>query len=413
MYKQDTFSAPMILNTVVATVLGLHRNTSKKPPFIPSTVWYTRLHELLTMDTIDQTAWIDTHMPLCLLSFCEYLCKVIPICFPCEYEALLQHFAMHPFFHDSCHFFDMFRQMIHPDQSWETILHKAQEVYEKLHRLYKAKCRSRRTVLFKHSQNQQSTPNLSSAQEIIDQLTQPMIRLYPIHYLFPKQLKTEYASLQCPIQNTCLLHFISVHPLPGDIQAEQLAIAEAQASLCQRRAYMKRTLFLCLLCEYRHKHSVLRYSVHSTQLVCEECQSDACVVGIDTVGRVVRVNQRQFIYTLCCGTVGLYCGRMQHWTANGNRKTLDHEKRYNTVFPESIPQSLLQIVPRKMGLHVPICNHLQKKQKEKKEHSKKCSYCKLASTGEPTEVFDTKSRGMKTVYCCMKHGRKKPFVSSV
>ena len=396
----NDYSAPIILNIVFGFLLGLYPDTTKKPHFLIRAHIFTRIHILLTMDMTQQTEWVRSHTFLCYLALCEYISKVLPVFFPVEYDAVVSNFPVKAFFTETHFFYDAFRQehLDNGDESWDIWNDKAKSLYDKLHRVYKSKCRCR-TILYKryHSMRNHVPPLVYS--EIANQLRFPVIHLYPYHDEYPKQTVNEYQTLGCMISNHSLSKFISVHTLPANIQLEQLRLYEQQANCCQQLALMRRTLSLCLYCEYKNKHSNLRISVLDQSLLCEECQSGACVISMDTLGRVLQIYDKQFLYSTCCGRVVMYS------TSHTCYKRKKNE--YNTVTSEDLINFLgKKIMEEYLMLPHTLCPHdrpVMMRGKTASAQRVNCTFCKAEAMENTFELFDLERRSMRECFCCVRH----------
>lgn len=412
--KDHDVTVPVILNIILVFFLGLFPNTNKTPPFSTRVEIYVRMHELLTQTMQQQLQWVQGNIYICYLAMSEYLCKVLPCFFPVEYEVVKTIFPVGSFFTETLVFYDIFRQdsLEFGTETWDKLNTAAKECYEKLHRVYRSKCRCKNmnTSLRKKHLNMHTF----TIQDIHDQLHQKVIRLYPFHSSYPNQLISEYEILGIKFSGFCLSNYVSVHDLPGNIQQEQLKIFHRQAGVCQRRAHMRRMLYVCLYCEIRNKTSLLRLKVGGNTMVCEECATDACVIGIDTIGRVVSINTKQFFYSLCCGCVVLYQGTMGHWTVPVTRKRLDYEKIYNLMNAEDFILNKGKINLIECGcVDVEECVHTKKKNKEKKRTKSVCFICKTVALPDVYEYFDLGTRKMHLLYCCQKHTPNHDWLKNV
>ena len=259
-------SYPVLLHLVLALCLGLYPSTSKKPSFVMRAHFFARVHSLLTLPSLQQQRWIEEHFVLVQLAMSEYLSKILPLFFPVETDMLVETYHVQAFFYDSSTLYDQFRQSEGNGTfpSWGQLRSKAEGIFDKLHRLYKSKCRSK--------------PNGFPAPPVLQNFTLESIRVQLesrvlVSYHDHRKLSDEYRILGVPVgDGPCLSQFLSVHPLPPNLQQQQLAVFEKQRNVCERQALMNRTLFVCLYCEFHNRFSTLRLSILTGKMVCEDCR---------------------------------------------------------------------------------------------------------------------------------------------
>lgn len=383
MLKQPVASfddtVPALLNIVLGFLLGLCPQTVKTPPFVVRTLLYMRVHRLLTARQDHQFTWVKDHQFLCCLALCEYVCKLLPLYMPIEYAILTNTFPVQPFFQETPMFYDIFRQenLLNGDETWDDLETKAKALYEKIHRMYKSRCRNRGSTHLRVAYATKSTRTLHF-DEIAEQLHCPVIQKYQCHRELPKQILNEYATLGCNLSKDSLCNYLFVDMLPSNILERQLQIIARQAAVCQRQAYMHRMLFICVFCEHNSRKTMLRICVQTQQLVCEECKSAKCVIGIDTVGRVVRSNYKQYFFSPCCGRVVSYA------TSTKSPMDMSAEQMALSIFEER-------------------CPHVVEKSKKKRFSKQSCSFCKASATPATFYFFDVNMRDMRLSYCCQRH----------
>ena len=395
-YKQTEgdMSASCILNIVLGLLLGLFPDTSKCPPFPIRVRLYARIHQLLTVFHHEQKHWIQTNSFLCCLALCEYISKAMPLFTPAEHECLVNHFPVSNFFTGTSVFFDGFRQDMLEDgsETWESLNTTAKTIYNRLHRAYKTKCRFRNVLNKRFQMHQRSASLEMTHSDILAQLRKPALVLYPLHFTNPKQLITDFQQLHCDARSVCVCKLVQVAPLPFNIYQDQMYVYSKQAAHCQRQAYMRRNLFLCLFCELQNKASRLRICVNNSEtagLICEHCNSSSCVVSIDTMGRVVRINQKQYLYSSCCGRVVVYSITDDHFPT--------------ITSPEMIQNIGLLRLSDALQSDQHSCLHKQLVLKEKKKEKMLCFICGNAALPLPYTFVDLETLENRTVHCCQSH----------
>ena len=303
----DLPSAPLLLNILLATLLGLYPRSVKQPPFPVRVHLFRRVHAALTLDEPSQLALLSRIQPLLVLALTEYLCHVLPACMPAENAALRAAFPVEPFFAAAAPLFDVFRQD-HIDsglEPWDALARAAQDAHERLARTYRSKCRMppppRRPPLAELA----ADPAALCAAALA---ARPLVR-YPSAADVAVR-RAEYAILlgSAALAETAVIHsLVTVDPLPANITRLQLAALDALSQRCQRRARVRRTHYLCLLCERRGRKASPRLCSRTFRIVCRTCDDNPdSIVPIDTVGRIVTVRARQLIFAPCCATVRDY-----------------------------------------------------------------------------------------------------------
>jgi hypothetical protein len=303
----DSASAPLLLNILLATLLGLYPQSVKQPPFPVRVALFRRVHAAITLDGPSQMALLTRIQPLLVLALTEYLCHILPRHMPSEYDALRAAFPVDPFFATAAPVFDLFRQD-HIDsgaEPWDTLARAAQDLHERLTRTYRSKCRlpppPRRAPLA-------DLPADPAAFCVAALDAHPLVR-YPCTDDIAVR-RAEYAILlnSAALAEAAVVHsLVTVAPLPANITRLQEAALDALSQRCQRRARVRRTHYLCLLCERRGRKASPRLCSRTFRIVCRTCNdSPDSIVPIDTVGRIVTIRSRQLIFAPCCATVRDY-----------------------------------------------------------------------------------------------------------
>jgi hypothetical protein len=218
----DRASTSIALNLVLATLLGLYPSCVKHPPFPVRAALYARVHALLTSDGDSQAAFALKHQPLLILALSEYACYVLPAFLPSEHASLCAAHSVDPFFSAGPALFDLFRQdhVDNGSESWASLSSAAQEIHERLTRVYRSKCRmppqQRRAALADVTQ-----AHLEAA------LDAPRITPCPCHRTNGTLLREEYAVLlgDKSLAETASLHaLVRTAPLPGNIRRMQVFV---------------------------------------------------------------------------------------------------------------------------------------------------------------------------------------------
>jgi hypothetical protein len=81
---QYTDSQEILLNLVLALLLGLFPGSPKKPGFSIRAVLWGRVHALLTDSRERQTAFLEAHQDILTLACMEYLARLLPLYMPAQ-----------------------------------------------------------------------------------------------------------------------------------------------------------------------------------------------------------------------------------------------------------------------------------------------------------------------------------------
>ena len=304
----DTASAPILLNILLATLLGLYPRSVKQPSFPVRVALFRRVHAALTLDAPDQLALLKRVQPLLMLALTEYICHVLPRYMPAEYDALCAAFPVGPFFVAAAPLFDLFRQD-HIDsgaEPWAALAAAAQEFHDRLTRIYRSKCR------LPPPRKRAAAPAAALDRDVLaGALRAHALVRYPCTE-DPAVRRAEYAIFlsSASLAEAAVIHsLVTVAPLPANIARLQEAALAALSQHCQRRARVRRTLYICLLCERRGRKATPRLCSRTFRIVCQTCGDNPdSIIPIDTLGRIVTLPRagRQLVFAPCCATVRDY-----------------------------------------------------------------------------------------------------------
>jgi hypothetical protein len=394
----DAATCWILLNLLLGTLLGLYPSNVKRPPF-PARVWlYTRVHMILTSPRADQSTFILTHMGLFQVAVAEYLCHVVPMFFTPEFDALVS--ALPPlllFFHQGGVLVDAFRQeaIDKGDESWEDMCAHADSTYERISRIYKAKCRSTPTPrhFLQHSKKQilqcrrhVKVPGDITKEEMRTAMGTPVIRRYPFHDHIQNALPSEYRTLTNTDYRMSFIHsIVDVTLLSLETRnAQEHKVAEMEGR-CAYLAQMRRTMLLCLFCERAKAKKNMCICNRTERAICKE-HGSGCVVEINMLGKIVRVHGTQYIFTMCCGTI-------QEYAADGSE--LMHSNYDEANADEDFS-------------HRRCCSHVRQAQQHHppKSHPKirpECDYCHGTALQMKHVVLDMATADLTSVCLCQKH----------
>lgn len=125
--KIDVASVCVLLNVLLATLLGLYPTSTKAPPFPMRAVFFRRIHALLTSPHDAIVAFATENRSLLVIALTEYVWSTLPVYFPVETETIQETTKQTPaFFTSAGQHFDAFRQasaqLLHLAQPLEHVL---------------------------------------------------------------------------------------------------------------------------------------------------------------------------------------------------------------------------------------------------------------------------------------------------
>jgi len=216
----DPRSCAILLNILLATLLGLYPNTTKRPPFVVRAKLFSRVHALLTANYEAQYNFATKHVDLLVFSLGEYICRLLPALFPAEYLAICGAQTVESFFLQGPGIFEFFRQdtLDHGEEPWHKLCFAARESHDKLCRMYRSKCRL-------PSQQKRLQPCEASFNLLSAAMKSPQIVTYPCHKAQEKLLGNEYAILleSDNMSDVAAIHsLVKTAPLPASIAEEQV-----------------------------------------------------------------------------------------------------------------------------------------------------------------------------------------------
>ena len=322
----DIASSPILLNLLLATLLGLYPDSTKRPPFHQRAHLYRTMHNLLTLPMQEQFNFITQYPQLINIAVFEYIFNVIPHYFPVERECISEHFDMSPFFSQSAPLFDQFRQdnIYTGDESWQSLSAAACTYNQKMQRMYKNKHKK------SHQVHQAHTQKISEdhLQMIMDTnlVTQTNTTLSSLQLL-----ASEYTVLtnDSTADHVATVHrCIHVAKLPLNLLELQEASLRHITSTCHVKTHLARTKHVCVVCESAGKPTKLRICSQTGKPVCLKCTADT-IISIDTIGKVVYIGKYQYIFMPCCASTQRYtAGEDNIWGTNP-----DHFRYQQLGFP--------------------------------------------------------------------------------
>lgn len=289
------------LNVVLALLLGLYKNVSRRVHFMTKVRFFKYIHMLMTSTREKQQAFFSKHPSLIILAFMEYIARVTPLFWPAEYDFLVQENNMLIFFEKIPLICDEFR-VIDIDFTWELLEVQANL---KIHKCSRARRLNKCDVVCVR-RKRQSYDNMGIFLDCPvlgrnDGHHQHDISLLAHAYQIPLHVLQEGHSL------------IQVHDLASNIKKIQYD-KMTQFYSCIRLRYMCSRMHVCVHCIYNKNniHSKFRLNINTEKVVCSECLSDS-VVSIDMMGRTVVILGETYILCPCCCKVHLFQLGNNNW----------------------------------------------------------------------------------------------------
>jgi hypothetical protein len=216
----DSHSCAILLNVLLATLLGLYPTCVKKPPFCVRANLFARVHALLTATSDAQARFAAAHVTLLVFCLAEYACRLLPALFPAEREAICAAQAVEAYFAQGPAIFDAFRQdcVDSGEEPWPKLAADAHESNDRLCRTYRSKCRL-------PQQQRRAQPAETSPELLRAALDSPKLVVYPCHRASDTLLRDEYAILlgSREFVDVALVHsVVRVSRLPDTIRECQV-----------------------------------------------------------------------------------------------------------------------------------------------------------------------------------------------
>jgi hypothetical protein len=217
----DPHSCALLLNLLLATLLGLYPGCVKKPPFQARALLFARVHALLTANSAAQCAFAADHRTLLVFSLGEYVCRVLPAHFPAERESICAGQAVEAFFQQGPAVFESFRQdaLDTGAEAWGCLSAAAQESHDRLCKTFRSKCR-----LPQH--HKRPAPSETPQHVMAAALAAPKLVRYGAHRGHESALRDEYSILlgDPALSDVAVLHsLVKTEPLPESIRDSQVS----------------------------------------------------------------------------------------------------------------------------------------------------------------------------------------------
>jgi hypothetical protein len=334
------------INTMLGLLLGLYPRCSKRPGFTMRIRIVRAVRALLTSSVKIQTDFIVRHVSLVRLSMVEYFANVLELYCPVEYKLLQRHVDVDAYVNlcrSSC---DLFRvnnlsegvqqQQHNKPLDWGMLDQLAYKMTDKIIRSTRVETKLVNYVGVHHkSIKKLVTSDLYKNRESCDQFLSlvkgcAVACWHDDHsYLYQRML----AQADSDVSNRLVTTALDLNLVISDVHSV-IRICMLPANFIRIQIETLRRLYehdrvkllvlskkrICLQCILRiaPKQFVLeekingniRMHLDTDKVFCNRCMSDAHIIDIDLIGRLLRINQ-QYLY-LC-----VECGAMHEWKADG------------------------------------------------------------------------------------------------
>jgi hypothetical protein len=334
------------INTMLGLLLGLYPRCSKRPGFTMRIRIVRAVRALLTSSVKIQTDFIVRHVSLVRLSMVEYFANVLELYCPVEYKLLQRHVDVDAYVNlcrSSC---DLFRvnnlsegvqqQQHNKPLDWGMLDQLAYKMTDKIIRSTRVETKLVNYVGVHHkSIKKLVTSDLYKNRESCDQFLSlvkgcAVACWHDDHsYLYQRMLAQADSDVSNRLVTTALdlnlvisdVHsVIRIYMLPANFIRAQIETLRKLYEHDRVKLLVLSKKRICLQCILRiaPKQFVLeekingniRMHLDTDKVFCNRCMSDAHIIDIDLIGRLLRINQ-QYLY-LC-----VECGAMHEWKADG------------------------------------------------------------------------------------------------
>ena len=285
----DTQSVAILLNMLLATLLGLYPACQRRPFFATRCELYKRIHHLLTSDEATLARFVAENPALLGLALSEYIYNIVPTCMPVEAEFLLSSAqkAQDPLAETCAQVLDAFRRGGVDDgcESWETYNSHAQKALDQCNRLFQV-----RLVNACAAAPPPPAPSPVAASVCTGERVRAALDARP-------GATSEFAAR---VQGV-----VQLHALPDNLAAMQVGRVRRMAARCEYRARQRSTLLVCVACELCGHTASFRTDAETLQTTCGD-RCAGCVVAVDALGSVLTVRGRTYVFAPCCERIVEY-----------------------------------------------------------------------------------------------------------
>ena len=342
----DGSLAAVYINAMYGLLLGLYPRCSKRPGFTMRVRIVRAVRALLTSSVQVQTDFIMRHVSLVRLAMVEYFANVLELYCPVEYQLLQQHVdvdAYVNFCRSSC---DLFRvnnlsegiqqQQHNKPLNWGMLDQLAYKITDKIIRSTRVETKLVNYVAVHHKSIKKLVgsdiyKNRDSCDQFLSLVKTCAVACWhdDYSYLYERMLADANSKVANSVVATALdlnivisdVHsIIRICMLPANFIRDQIETLRKLYKHDPVKLLVLSKKRICLHCLLRiaPKQFVLeekingniRMNLDTDKVLCNRCMSDAHIIDIDLIGRLLRINQ-QYLY-LC-----VQCGAMHEWKADG------------------------------------------------------------------------------------------------
>ena len=312
-YHPDLASLAVVLNLVLALLLGLYPQALRRPTWEARVNIYARIHTLLTSDPQKQFAFMVENWVLVQMAICEYLCHIPQIYMPVEAEYIDKWLQLSS---KSAQIMnkktDTFRseQIDSGNEAWSQWTKALIQANDAIVR----GVRNKEAHTHKGRAKGKAPLDATSTTQMI--LDEHRITMYPVHTRVQEKIVSEY-GIFFSHSDAHIHNFLAVDFLPPSITAMQEKSWAALRQKCEWRSSLLRTKTLCLECVLMSTEPELRVSIPSTsleggrivsyELTCTH-HDKRSIVNVDMIGKVLRCGSKRYIWAPCCQAVKQYEG---------------------------------------------------------------------------------------------------------
>jgi hypothetical protein len=346
----DSSLTSVYISSMLGLLLGLYPKCSKRPGFTMRVRIVRAVRGLLTSPAHVQTNFIMQHVSLVRLALVEYFANVLDLYCPVEYKLLQNHVDVDAYVNlcrSSC---DLFRvnnlsegMQAHQHNDpldWEKLDQLAYKMTDKIIRSTRVETKLVNYVSMHHKSIKKLVTsdvykNPASCNEFLSLVKGCAMACWHDDHNYLYQRMLVEASENMGMKNTGGLvdSALDLNMVVSDVHAI-LRTSMLPANFVRKQVETLRKLYqhdtvpllvvskkrICLHCLLRiaPKQFVLeekingnvRMNLETDTVFCNRCMSDAHMINIDLIGRLLRINQ-QYLY-IC-----IECGSVHEWKGDG------------------------------------------------------------------------------------------------
>lgn len=313
----DLSSVSILLNLLLATLLGLYPLTQRCTQWNARIQIYKRIHILLTARPEQQILFMQENSLLLTACIIEYICNIVHAYMPVEKDVLCDWVGGHRNFMKLTHVMDTFRwyHIENGNETWDFLRDAIQSSMQSISR------NKRQCTLKKFSKQFSRKSHTPTGEEISSFLDVPHLTLFPAHRINPIEIYMDYQKLiDVPIPELMLNMEISF--LPQEIVGLQLKKLKSVFHQCELVCNSIRTKHICLHCVVNNQSCELRYCQIRGNLICGKHPA-LDLIQVDMIGKILRVGNVQYILAPYDMQIQPYTGNSHKVWTNSPNSTQD------------------------------------------------------------------------------------------